>query len=152
MRRYWISWSPDLLVQCCSSFYWIPHLLMDPSPSWGAINWAATQELPSISWNPKVQYRVRKSPPLLPILSHINPIHTIPSYLSKIHPDIVHPPTSRSSQWSPSFCVSHPFCVPRIHTLFTLHILANTYLVRVRYWNSVLQYFLQSFGSMRSLH
>jgi hypothetical protein len=25
-----------------------------------------------------------KSPPLVPILSQINPIHTIPSYLSKI--------------------------------------------------------------------
>jgi hypothetical protein len=29
-----------------------------------------------------------------PILSHINPVHTISSYLSKIHFNIVHPPTS----------------------------------------------------------
>jgi hypothetical protein len=40
------------------------------------------------------QYRVHKSPPLIPILSHIHPIHYIPSYLSKIHFNIVHPPTS----------------------------------------------------------
>jgi hypothetical protein len=60
------------------------YLLMEPSPSWGTANCAATQELPSISWNPKVQYRIHKSPPLVPILSHINPIHTIPSYLRSI--------------------------------------------------------------------
>jgi hypothetical protein len=30
-------------------------------------------------------------------LSQINPIYTIPSYLSKIHFNIVHPPTSWSS-------------------------------------------------------
>jgi hypothetical protein len=51
---------------------------------WGAIKRAATQELPSISWNPKVQYRVHKIPPLVPILSHINPIHIIPISLRSI--------------------------------------------------------------------
>jgi hypothetical protein len=33
-----------------------------------------------------------------PILSHINPILTISSYISKIYFIIVHPPTSWSSQ------------------------------------------------------
>jgi hypothetical protein len=41
-----------------------------------------------------------QQPPLVPILSQINPIHIMPSYLSKIHFNIVHPPTSWPSQWS----------------------------------------------------
>jgi hypothetical protein len=42
-------------------------------------------------------------PSPVPIMSQIDPIHTIPSYLSKIHFNIVHQSTSWSSQWALSF-------------------------------------------------
>jgi hypothetical protein len=72
----------------------LTHSLMEPSPSWEAANCAATRELPSILWNPEIHHRIHISPPSVPILSQIDPIHTIPSYLSKIHFNIVHPSTT----------------------------------------------------------
>jgi hypothetical protein len=69
--------------------------------------------VPSILRNPTVHYRIHKSHTLVPVLSQINSIHNIPVYLSKIHFNIVHPPTSLSPQWSLSFLLSnqHPICI-----------------------------------------
>ena len=70
------------------------------SPSW-EVNWlASSQEIPRISRNPKVHYRTHKSPPLVSILVQPNPVHIPTSHLLEIYPNIIHPSTTRSPQWS----------------------------------------------------
>jgi hypothetical protein len=91
----------------------LTHSLMELSRSSEAVDCAATQELRSVLWNTKVNYR-DQAPSTGPYSEPDHPVHTIPSYLSKIHFNIVHSPTSWSCQWSLSFWHSHqyPICIP----------------------------------------
>ena len=77
------------------------------SPSWEANWFAASQGIPRISRNPKVHYRTHKRPPPVPILGQPNPVHIPTFYLLEIYPNIIHPSTPRSSQWSPSLRFPH---------------------------------------------
>ena len=86
------------------------HLLtysMVQSPSWEANWFAPSQEIPRILWNPKVHYCTHKRPPPIPILGQPNPVHITTSHLLEIHPNIIHPSTPRSPQWSLSLRFPH---------------------------------------------
>jgi len=92
---------------------------MVQSPSWEANWFAASQEIPRISWNPKVHYRTHNRPPPVSILGQPNPIHMPTSHLLEIHPNIIHPSMPRSPQWSPSLRFPHqdPMLTPLLtHT------------------------------------
>ena len=73
---------------------------MVQSPSWEANWFAASQEIPRISRNPKFHYRTHKRPPTVCILGQPNPVHIPTSHLLEIHPNIIHPSTPRSPKWS----------------------------------------------------
>ena len=87
---------------------------MVQSPSWEANWFAASQEFPRISRNPKVYYRTHKRPPPVTILDQLYPVHIPTSHLLEINSNIIRPSTPRSPRWSPSLRFPHQ---DPIHTL-----------------------------------
>ena len=70
------SFFPNILL--CTGIMNIKTLLtysMVQSP-WEANRFSASQEIPCISWNPKVNYHIHKCLPPIPILSQLNAVHT----------------------------------------------------------------------------
>jgi len=62
---------------------------MGQSPSWKANRFSASQVNLHILYNPKVYYRIHKSPPPVPIMSHINQVHVTHSHFLKNHFNII---------------------------------------------------------------
>ena len=86
--------------------YLLTHSMVQ-SPSWEANWFAASQDIPRISRNPKVHYRTHKCPPPVPILSQLDLVHTPTSHFMKIHLNIILPFAPGSPQWSISLRFPH---------------------------------------------
>ena len=92
---------------------------MEQSPSWKTDRFSASQEIPHILWNPKVHYHIHKYPPPVPILRHLDPVHTTISYFLKIHLNIILPSMTGSPKWSLSLRFIS-LCWPKIQQYWTL--------------------------------
>jgi len=77
------------------------------SSSWEANSCSAIQDIPSISLCPKFRYSLHNGPPLVQILSRMNPVHALLRYFIQILFNIILPLIPRSSKWHLSFRFSH---------------------------------------------
>ena len=118
-----IMWSECMYKRHCTDIVVYRRFIlltysMVQSPSWEANWFAASQETPRISRNPKVHYRTHKFPPPVSILGQPNPVHIPTSHLLEIHTNIIHPSTPRSPQRSLSLRFPHQ---DPIHSHFLTH-------------------------------
>jgi hypothetical protein len=74
---------------------------MEQSPS--KLITAQLVKFPACLWNPKIHYRFNKNTPLAPVLSQMDPVHTLPLYFFKINVNVIFSPMPRPSKWSLPF-------------------------------------------------
>jgi hypothetical protein len=57
------------------------------------------KKYPAVLRTPKVHHHVHKSPPLDPILRQLNPVRPIDPYLTKVHLNVILPPTPNINKY-----------------------------------------------------
>jgi len=98
VRTITINWVTQPLNLNCFHHITLYYLLtysMEHSPS-EANRSSTSQEICLILWNPKVRYCLHKCPPHIPILSQLDPVHTLTSYFLNIYFIIILPCTPGS--------------------------------------------------------
>ena len=80
---------------------------VEQSSFWEAVSASASREISYILWNTKVHYLVHKSPPPVPILSEVSPIHVLPTDFIKMILNIILTSTPTSSKWFLSLIFPH---------------------------------------------
>jgi len=80
-------------------------------PSWELNSFFASRGIPRNLWNGKVHYSAHNSPPLVPVLSHMDPFDNL-SYFFKIHSSVSKRCTKRHSfmyypKWSKNYIFNH---------------------------------------------
>ena len=81
------------------------------------------EKVPRILWNLKVHYRIHKHSSPVPILSQLDPVHTLTSHFLKNHINITFPSTPGSPKWSLSLRFPHHkpvYARPLPHTCYML--------------------------------
>jgi len=111
--------NPGNLSLICEQYYWQNNSIRK-SISWEANRCLASQEIPHILWNPKVNFRIHKSPPPVSILSQINPVHALnPSSWRSILIFSCHLRLSLQSGLFPRVSRQNPVCTSSVvHTCY----------------------------------
>ena len=133
-KMYFLSFfnKHQLDIHCCVAY--LLTYCMVQSPSWEANWFAACQEIPRISRNPKVHNRTHKRPPPVSILGRPNPVHIptshscrsvlilsthlrlgLPNWTLSLrfpHQDPIHPPVLTRTRHMPSPSQSSQFYHP----------------------------------------
>jgi hypothetical protein len=103
---------------------------MEQSPPAESDSYSATQEIPSILWNPMFHHRLHNIPSTDCAVNSISPVTTLTFYFCKIQFNIILPSMLKSPKWSLPFRFSdqivNAFLISHMSsTCSVLHILVD---------------------------